>query len=30
MKTYLLERIEKADTHTLGRLWFGGEVVYKN
>ena len=28
MKTYLLERIERANTHTLGRFWFEGEVVY--
>ena len=28
MKTYLLERVEKEDTHTLGRFWFEGEVVY--
>ena len=28
MKTYLLERIEKEDTHTLGRFWFNGNTVY--
>jgi len=28
MKTYFLERLEKADTYILGRLWFEGEAVY--
>lgn len=27
-KTYLLERVEQADTHTFGRFWFNGQAVW--